>query len=110
VAGEYLQFPPAEIQRHAGSVEEIADAVRDARSAVHEVTMDTEAYGQLCQFLPTILSPIFALAAGALNDADDSLRETATRLRSTVGETTTADETAESHIRRSGQGLPELPL
>jgi hypothetical protein len=50
VPGEYLQFPPAEMRRHAGSVEAIADAVRDARAAVHAVTMDTEAYGQLCQF------------------------------------------------------------
>jgi hypothetical protein len=74
---QFLQFPPAEIRRHAGSVDGIADAVQTARGAVHEVTMDTQAYGQLCQFLPTILSPIFSLATGALNEAEDSLRENA---------------------------------
>jgi hypothetical protein len=108
--GEYLGFPPAEIHRHAGSVEAIADAVREARSAAHEVAMDTQAYGQLCQFLPGILSPIFGLATGALNDADDALRETAAKLRSTVGEVTATDNAAGQHIRTSGQPLPELPL
>ena len=107
---EFLQFPPAEIRRHAGSVDEIAHAVRTARGAVREVTMDTQAYGQLCQFLPVILSPIFSLASGALNDAEDSLRETADRLRSTVTETTGTDESAERRIRASGAPLPELPL
>jgi hypothetical protein len=110
VADELLQFPPAEVRRHAGSVDGIADAMRTARGAVHEVTMDTQAYGQLCQFLPAILSPIFSLATGALNDAEDSLRETAHKLRSTVTETTATDETAGRRIHASGAALPELPL
>ena len=110
VPDDFLQFPPAEIRRHAGSVDEIADAVQTARGAVREVTMDTQAYGQLCQFLPAILSPIFSLAAGALNDAEGSLRETADKLRSTVTETTGTDESAGRRIRASGAPLPELPL
>ena len=110
VPDEFLQFPPAEIRRHAGSVDGIADAVQTARGAVHEVTMDTQAYGQLCQFLPAILSPIFSLATGALNDAEDSLRETAGKLRSTVSEATATDESAGRRVRTSGASLPELPL
>jgi len=105
-----LQFPPAEIRRHAGSVDQIADAVQTARGAVHEITMDTQAYGQLCQFLPAILSPIFSLATAALKDSEDSLRETADKLRSTAGETTATDESAGRRIRASGAPLPELPL
>src|SRR5690348_6106107 len=96
---EFLQFPPAEIRRHAGSVDRIADAVQAARGAVHEVTMDTQAYGQLCQFLPSILSPMISLATGALNDAEDSLRETAEKLRSTVNEATATDEWARRRLR-----------
>ncbi|MET0418749.1 MAG: type VII secretion target [Actinoplanes sp.] len=107
---EFVQFPPAEIRRHAGSVDGIADALRTARDAVHEITMDTQAYGQLCQFLPGILSPIFSLATGALNDAEGSLRETADRLRSTVRETTATDESAARRVHGSGAPLPELPL
>jgi hypothetical protein len=110
VPDDFLQFPPAEIRRHAGSVDGIADAVQTAGGAVHEVSMDTEAYGQLCQFLPAILSPIFALATGALNDAEDSLRETAAKLRSTVSETTATDESVSRRVHASGGPPPELPL
>jgi Excreted virulence factor EspC, type VII ESX diderm len=107
---ESLRFPSDEIRRHAGSVDEIADAVRTARGAVHEITMGTQAYGQLCQFLPAVLSPIFALAIGALHDAEDSLREDAAKLRSTAGEMTATDQSAGRRLRVSGEPLPELPL
>jgi hypothetical protein len=106
VAADQVQFPPEGVQQHAATVDGIADAVRSARSAVHEVTMDTQAYGVFCQFLPTILSPIFALAIGAFDDAEDSLRETATNLRAVVGSTTATDESAAHRLRQ----LPELPL
>jgi hypothetical protein len=106
--GSYeVQFPAAAVQQHAGSVDGIADAVGQARSAVHEVTMDNQAYGQLCQFLPGLLSPVFALAIGALDDAGDSLRETATNLRTVVSTTTATDESAAYRVRAT---LPELPL
>jgi hypothetical protein len=110
VPDEFLQFPAAEIGRHAGSVDGIADAMRTARDAVHEISMDTQAYGQLCQFLPGILTPIFSLATGALNDAEATLRDTADRLRSTVSETTATDESAGRRVHASGAPLPELPL
>jgi len=109
VPGEEIQFPADAVRGHAGSVDGIADAVRQGRSAVHEVTMDTQAYGQLCQFLPTLLSPIFALAIGALDDAEDALRETADNLRAVVSSTTATDESAAHGVRAAGKHL-ELPL
>jgi hypothetical protein len=72
--GELVQFPIALVQQHAGTVDRVSDAVQLARSAVHEVTMDTQAYGQLCQFLPALLSPVFALAVDALYTTVDSLQ------------------------------------
>jgi hypothetical protein len=111
--GDEIQFPAGAVQQHAGSVEGIADAVKTARSAVHEVTMDSQAYGQLCQFLPNLLSPIFGMAIGALDDADESLRETASNLRAVVSSTTTTDESAARGVRAAGghsEALPELPL
>lgn len=110
MAADGLEFPAAAVRQHATSVDGIADAVRQARSAVHEVTMDGQAYGQLCQFLPGLLSPIFALAIGALDDADDSLRETADALRGVVADTAAADERAERGVTTAGGPLPELPL
>ena len=105
-----VRFPAAAVQQHAGSVDGVADAVELARSAVHQVTMDTQAYGQLCQFLPGLLSPIFSLAVGALGDADDALRETATNLQAVVARTTATDETAAGRVTATTASLPELPL
>lgn len=110
MAGDGIQFPPVAVQQHAGTVDAVADAIRQARSAVHEVTMDTQAYGQLCQFLPGLLSPLFALAIGALDDTDDSLRETAAHLRAVVNSTIATDDQAGRQATAAGRPLPELPL
>ncbi|WP_436528890.1 hypothetical protein [Actinoplanes sp. HUAS TT8] len=102
MAGELFQFPVGDVRRHADSTDVVADAVELARTAVREVTMDTQAYGQLCQFLPGLLSPIFALAAGALTETGESLRETAFNLRAAVAGVTDIDTTAADGIRHAG--------
>jgi excreted virulence factor EspC (type VII ESX diderm) len=110
VTADQVRFPAAAVRQHAGSVAGIADDVRQARSAVHEVTMDGQAYGQLCQFLPGLLSPIFALAVDAYRDAEDTLRETAATLRTVTAATTATDEEAAERARTAAGPLPELPL
>jgi hypothetical protein len=106
VSGE-LGFDAAEVYRHAAGIDTTADAVRMARSAVHDVAMDAQAYGQLCQFLPGLLTPLFALASTALARSAGALDETAAKLRDTAGEMRAADTSAARRIARS---LPELPL
>jgi hypothetical protein len=111
--GELVQFPIALVQQHAGTVDRVSDAVQLARSAVHEVTMDTQAYGQLCQFLPALLSPVFALAVDALYTTVDSLQETATKLRTAATNTDHTDVSNGQRILAAGnQHRPtiELPL
>jgi hypothetical protein len=105
-----VRFSADEVYRHAGTVDAVADSVRLARSAVHEVTMDSQAYGQLCQFLPGLLSPLFGLAAAALNRSAGSLQVTAAKLRSTAGELSGTDAAAAGRIESAGRALPELPL
>ncbi|GIF09778.1 type VII secretion target [Actinoplanes siamensis] len=97
--GEPLRFPAGEVRRHAESTDAVAEAIEQARAAVREVAMDTQAYGELCQFLPGLLSPIFASAAGALAETAESLRETAHHLRTAVTGITGADTTAAETIR-----------
>jgi uncharacterized protein YukE len=106
VAGE-VQFPAPAVTGHAGSVDAIADSVVQARAAVTEVTMSTEAYGQLCQFLPGLLSPVFSQAVSALNDATDSLREIADNLRAVAASVTATDSAV---ARDVGSARLELPL
>ncbi|GAA2605552.1 hypothetical protein [Paractinoplanes durhamensis] len=109
MAGERVQFPGYLVERHAGSVEQVGDAVDLARSAVHDVVMDTGAYGQLCQFLPGILSPIFGLGADALYKTVDVLHETAANLRTTAADMSGADTASSRRVTEAGPAL-ELPL
>lgn len=112
MAGEIIEFPIALVQRHAATVDAVADAVSTARSAVHEVTMDTQAYGQLCQFLPALLSPVFGLALDALHESIGSLQDTADKLRMASSNTETTDtarSTAIAQIPAAHSGL-QLPL
>lgn len=109
MSGE-LQFSAPAVYRHAGTVDSVADAVRLATGAVHEVAMNSQAYGQLCQFLPGLLNPLFDLASQAMNRAAGSLDETAASLRTTAGEMTAADEASADRVTTAGRPLPELPL
>jgi hypothetical protein len=86
-----LQFPAASVRQHAASVRDVADQVTQGRSAVGEITMDRHAYGQLCQFLPGLLSPVFGSAVEVMNDAVDALEETALKLHATASDMEAAD-------------------
>ena len=112
VAGEVVEFPISLVTQHAGTVDAVADAVSTARSAVHEVTMDTQAYGLLCQFLPALLSPVFGLALDALHESIGSLQETADKLRMAASNTEVTDTergTAIAQIPAQHPGM-SLPL
>lgn len=110
-SGEWVRFPVEAVQAHAGTVDEIRDAMDQARSAVGEVTMDTQAYGQLCQFLPLILSPIFGRALEAVRDTVDALDETATNLRTAASNTSGTDTGGARRVRAVGGtgGRPGAP-
>ncbi len=111
MAGEVVEFPISLVQQHAGSVDVVADAVSTARAAVHEVSMDTQANGQLSQFLPALLSPVFGLALDALHESIGSLQETADKLRMAASNTEVTDterstEIAQIPARHPGMSLP----
>ena len=108
-----VQFPIHLVERHAGNVERVSDAMETARSAVHDITMDTGAYGELCQFLPAILSPVFGLGAEALYSSVDALHETAAKLRTTAASMSGSDAASRDRIAQAGNGADpklELPL
>jgi hypothetical protein len=88
-----MRFPAEAVRRHADTVDGTAEQMALARSAVREVSMDRQAYGELCQFLPGLLDPLFNGAVDVVNGAVDALSETAYRLRATAAtiEATDAD-------------------
>jgi hypothetical protein len=115
MAADHVQFPGLVVEQHAGRVEQVGDAMDLARSAVRDVTMDAGAYGQLCQFLPGMLSPVFGIGVDALHSAVDVLHETAASLRTTAASMSAADTAGARRIRRAGDGdggspALELPL
>ena len=105
-----MQFPAEAVVRHAAGVEDAAEQMTQARSAVREITMDSQAYGQLCQFLPTLLSPIFGSAAAVLNGAAEALGETALKLRSTATAMQATDAGSARRVENAARPGTELPL
>ncbi|MDI6097239.1 type VII secretion target [Actinoplanes sp. NEAU-A12] len=104
-----MRFPAAVVRQHAGAVSEAADQMAVARSAVREVSMDHQAYGEICQFLPGMLSPLFSGAVDILNGAVDALSETALKLRATAASMEAVDVDSAGRLTEVGRG-PELPL
>lgn len=107
MSGDGMQVPIDAVRRHAGSVDGVADAMGQARAAVGQVTMDTQAYGQLCQFLPNLLEPVFDAALSVLTQSAEGLRETAVHLRGVADGAAATDRSSAATIRST---LPELPL
>lgn len=105
-----VQFPAAAVSQHAAAVEDASEQVAQARSAVREVTMDSQAYGRLCQFLPALLSPLFGNAAQAMNGAVEALGETALKLRTTATTMQDADTGSARRIDNAAGPCFELPL
>lgn len=105
-----VEFPAEAVVRHAVTVSEASDEMAQARAAVREVTMDSQAYGQLCQFLPSLLSPLFGLATEVMNDAVDALGETALKLRTTAASMESTDVGSARRLDHSGGSGLDLPL
>jgi hypothetical protein len=108
-----VQFPADSVRQHAATVDVIAADVEQARSAAGEVTMDTQAYGMLCQFLPGLLMPVFAVAGTSLGGSADALHETAADLRVTAGQMDSTDQGSARRVTAAGPSAPpaiELPL
>lgn len=80
------------LNTHAGTIEQVADAVRQGRSAAASVQMGREAYGRLCQLIPSLLDPVQDAAVSTLADAVEALHRSADDLRTIAGRYTTGDE------------------
>ena len=106
-----MQLPVTQVRQHAAATDRTAEAMGEARRAVRTVTMDSGAYGQLCQFLPAALSPVFGLAIRALNGSVDALQETGARLRTAATNVQVTDEDSARLVAAAGRAqAPPLKL
>ncbi|MEV4276892.1 type VII secretion target [Actinoplanes xinjiangensis] len=103
-----MRFPVEAVRQHATAVGEVAEQMAVARSAVREVGMDRQAYGEICQFLPGLLEPLFGGAAEVLNGAVDALSETAHKLRVTAATIEAADVDSARGLTEAGRGPEPL--
>lgn len=97
-----VQLPFDAVRRHAASVDGVARDVDLARAATASVQLGREAYGKLCQFLPTLLEPVAGAAVDALTESVASLQETATNLRTTADRAQSTDRTAARRVDSAG--------
>jgi hypothetical protein len=105
-----VEFPADAVLQHAGAVSGVSNEMAQARAAVGQVVMDSQAYGQLCQFVPTLLSPLFGNATEVMNDAVEALGETALKLRTTASSMTATDAGSAANLKAAGTPTIELPL
>ncbi|HVV08496.1 type VII secretion target [Amycolatopsis sp.] len=85
-----FEVVPDELRTHASHLDGLVDRLATAVSAAKTVTMDDEAYGLLCSFLPPIVN------ATTQDDATDALDA------AVEGMTTTAD-----NVRTAASGYDE---
>lgn len=105
-----MEFPAEAVGNHAGVVSDTSEEIARARTAVGAVTMDSQAYGQFCQFLPTMLSPLFGIATEAMDDAVEALAETALKLHATASDMTATDTGSARGLSAAAATRPDLPL
>lgn len=92
------------LRRHAGRVEGVGDEIANARSAAGQVSLQGEAYGQLCS---PILVPILGVLEGAgivaMTAAASAVDATGGALRVMATSLDIVDEIASGLVRRAGQ-------
>lgn len=80
------------ILRHAATVDEVAAQVAQGRAGAATVSVGRDAYGMLCQLIPSLLQPVHESTVNALQEAADSLQRSADDLRATARDYTGSDE------------------
>ncbi|WP_435156041.1 type VII secretion target [Amycolatopsis sacchari] len=94
-----------ELTTHAGKVDALADRLSTAVQAAQQVSMDNSAYGVICQPFALLLDPFEQLGVRALQSAQESVADTATKVRDTVQTYEGQDQTTGDAIKTLGEPL-----
>jgi hypothetical protein len=84
-SGQGYEVLTDELSTHAGKVDTLADRLRTAVQAAQQVTMNNSAYGVICQPFALLLDPFEQMGAQALQQAQESVTDTAGKVREAVG-------------------------
>lgn len=80
-AGDRVQVISADLTRHGGRLDGIADTLATAQQAGQAVRLGAGAYGQLCAMLPALLDGLQQVLVDGIGTAAHSVRDTAGRVR-----------------------------
>jgi Excreted virulence factor EspC, type VII ESX diderm len=100
--GDGVAVTPADMVSHADHVETVAAGVAAARQAGAATAPGPEAYGKLCVIVPLLLGQLQGMVVDGIAAAEQSLHDTAERLRTAAAAYRDADERSATAIRRAG--------
>ena len=91
----------SDLVAHAAEVDGIGDGLDTAKQAGATVRVDTGAYSQLCQFVPSILNDLQTTVIDGIGSAVTAAHDTADALRSTATGYDAADGNAADRLRKT---------
>lgn len=103
--GRGYQVLTEELDTHAGKVDGFAERMRTAVDAARQVTMDNSAYGVICQPFALLLQPFEEMGVRALEQAAESITETAGKVREAAAAYTASEGETSAAVKRAGSGL-----
>lgn len=101
--GQTVTVAPADLLKHAATVDAIGDQVATATGAATHIQLSNDAYGLLCQGFPLLMAPMTLLVIDALQHATTALHESASKLRDTADDYTTTDQAGADRLRPQPQ-------
>ncbi|MEU8815377.1 type VII secretion target [Actinoplanes sp. NPDC048796] len=96
-----IQVDSRSLTAHAGAVDGAGAGLTSAADAGRTVQTSTDAYGQLCQFLPAILNTLQTTLVDGISTAAASVHDTANALRSVAAAYDSADHAAAERLRNT---------
>ncbi|WP_019814145.1 type VII secretion target [Saccharomonospora saliphila] len=94
-----------ELHAHSGKVDGFAERMRTAVDAARQVTMDNSAYGVICQPFALLLQPFEEMGVTALEQAAETISETAGKVREAADAYTGQEGETASAVTQAGSGL-----
>lgn len=100
-AGDHVRVDSGELVAHAGQVDGIGDQLTTAQQAGGAVRVSSEAYGQLCRFVPALLNGLQNQVIDGISAAAASAHDTADALRAVAAGYSSADSRAADRVRNT---------
>lgn len=100
-----FEVVPDELTTHASHLDVLTDRLRTALSAGDVVSMDNQAYGVLCAFLPPMVNPVAQKGLDALKAASSGVGTTADNVRAVAGAYRDTEQTNTDPLSRLQDNL-----